>query len=156
MRSGDPGVEHLRRVLGGGDPAAAVLVSCAGSGGVAAVLAHVSGLPPGGRLVAVIPLEGATAPARLVSWVRAVVRRRRVELRARAAGLELEARLGVSPTLDHPQIVFDSRGAAGRYACANLLREPVRGLRARARRLLVAVGGVPISVGGIIVVARRP
>jgi hypothetical protein len=112
--------------------------------------------PSGGRLIATVPVEGSGTLSRLVHWLRAVDRARRIERQAVKAGLMLEARLGTVPSLEEPRIMFDTRGHAGRYACEHLLVEPIGGGVAALRSVLRAWTGIPTSVGGIIVIARRP
>jgi hypothetical protein len=105
--------------------------------------------------LAVLPVADRSGVARLVSWVGLVRRTRSVESMLRRAGLRVNARLGVFPNIDAPRIIFELDGAAGRYAEAELMPEPVHGPVAAINRMLRRLGGMSTSIGAVVIVAAK-
>lgn len=69
-----------------------------------------------------------------------------------SCGADLEGRYGVNPDLQSPAVIYPLDSPAGAYAEMNLLSAS----EAPLRRLLRCMAGCDTSLGGILVIGRKP
>jgi hypothetical protein len=136
--------------------ASADVVLCQNDGDISALVDRTSRGSSGMIGLAVLPVLGGSAVARFVNWALMLRRVRRCEALARRGSLIVDGRLGVFPSVEKPWIVFELQGSASRYAEAELLHEPMVGIAAILRRMLRRVGGISPSLGGVVLVVRKP
>lgn len=109
----------------------------------------------GAHLVVPVRLEAIGGLERLLSFLTAPLAAARAERALRRSGASDIARYGVSPDLTAPTFLYRLRGAAEGYARTNLL-PAATGPLAPLRALVSWWAGCDVSVGGILVVGRKP